>query len=181
MDKFTRLFYELYRMKSILRTGWMFRGIKNGESLSDHCFGTTLLALFLLEEEKNLDALKVLKMAILHEAGEVRIGDVTHPSKKYLTNKDVAELEAVKDIFKEFNNEYTELIKEFIECNTKEALLVKAADKLDMMLTAYLYELNGAKSLSDFWENLETDKAINAFNLTRRVYEDIKSLRKQLK
>ncbi|MBO0723620.1 MAG: oxetanocin, partial [Blastocatellia bacterium] len=40
-----------------------------------------------------------------------------------------------------------------------EARLVKAADKLDLLLQAFEYEKGGARRLQEFWESAEEDFA----------------------
>ena len=44
LDKVIRDFLTL---KKIRRTGWQLRGIKEGESIADHCFGVVFLTYFL--------------------------------------------------------------------------------------------------------------------------------------
>ncbi len=70
---------ELYKLKSIPRTGWVERGIKGGESVADHTLFAYNLALFYLPEEsdnKQYNKDKILRMLLMHDNGEVRIGDL---------------------------------------------------------------------------------------------------------
>ena len=65
-----------------IRSGWDKEhwNIKSEriESIAEHVYGTLILAISLDSEfEFNLDLDKVLKMLILHEIGEVIIGDIT--------------------------------------------------------------------------------------------------------
>ena len=47
---------------------------------------------------------------------------------------------------------YHALWREFEECETAEARLVKAADKLEMMIQAREYEGEGHRTLDEFWD-----------------------------
>ena len=74
-------FYMLANtLKNKLRTGWLEIGIekKRVESVSEHIFGTLILAIAIDSEYKlDLDMLKVFKMLILHETEEILMPDYT--------------------------------------------------------------------------------------------------------
>ena len=40
---------EIGILKSLPRTGWLIHGIKNGESIADHCYRMTLLSMVLAD------------------------------------------------------------------------------------------------------------------------------------
>ena len=43
----TGLLREYLTLKKIRRTGWQLRGVRDSESLADHCFGVVLLTMLL--------------------------------------------------------------------------------------------------------------------------------------
>ena len=43
------------------------------------------------------------------------------------------------------------------EGNTPEVHIVKDADRLDMMIQAFMYEQTGQKNLDDFWRNVREE------------------------
>ena len=49
------------------------------------------------------------------------------------------------------------LLQEYEERISLESRIVKAADKLDLLLQAREYEKGGAQSLHEFWKSSETD------------------------
>ncbi len=138
------------------RTGWLLRGIRPCESIADHTFGVALVALLLVdalrEEGLSVDGEKVLAMAILHDAPEARTGDIPMPSK-------TAELESAVDALEQ--RLATQLLpplllerwREAEAGESLEARIVKAADKLQMMIKAHCYESQGRGRLDEFWNN----------------------------
>jgi putative hydrolase of HD superfamily len=119
-------------------------------------------------EELNME--KLLRMAILHEICEVRTGDIPYPAVRYL-GRDVkknAEKMAVRDMVASLGNwgsHYGEVFESFENGEGLEAEVVRAADKLEMLLQAFEYELCGHGGLQDFWDNEDTfaDIEINEF------------------
>jgi 5'-deoxynucleotidase YfbR-like HD superfamily hydrolase/nucleoside phosphorylase len=78
-------FEKLYRLKELRRTGWIVRGIENGETVSSHSFGAYLIALCLLpdhiDEEPDYSKERVLKMLLIHDLAEAYTGDLLPEDK----------------------------------------------------------------------------------------------------
>jgi len=163
------IFQAVSLLKKLKRTGWILRGIRNGESLAEHSFGTACLAWVLSREIKNppLDSDKVLKMAIVHDISEAFIGDIPYVALKYFSEKSQMENAAFADITADIEpdlrDEMRNLFAEFQAEETPEAKFVKAVDKLDMLITAAEYEKAGTASLLDFWNNSSTFEALKPF------------------
>ncbi len=74
---------EIYKLKTLLRRGWVMRHIADAESKrvesdGEHVFSTALIAWAVMKKKNlKLDEAKVLKMALIHELGEIDFGDVT--------------------------------------------------------------------------------------------------------
>ncbi|HWA52340.1 MAG TPA: HD domain-containing protein [Patescibacteria group bacterium] len=148
-------------LKRIDRTGWVKKGVKNPESVSDHSYRVAVIAM-LVAPLLDLDQAKLIKMALLHDLGEAVIGDVIWEKGKKIigsqSEKHKDEGEAVKQIFDKTNNkEYVELWEEFELQTSKEAQVLKQIDKLEMAIQAYEYEREGnpSEKLNEFWENAE--------------------------
>ena len=79
---------EIGVLKNLPRTGWRFRGIKDAESVADHCYRVSLLSMILADvltaQDVPLDVEKVMRIALLHEVAEARIGDLPFPALKYI-------------------------------------------------------------------------------------------------
>ena len=109
------------QLKNIYRQGWLKVRIglehkDKCESVADHSFSVALLALTIIEKNHlNLDALKCIKMGIIHELGEVYAGDYTPFDNITLEEKHNKEKEAIlnsyKIFFKTFNSDLQILIQ----------------------------------------------------------------------
>ena len=153
---------EIGVLKNLPRTGWRFRGIKDAESVADHCYRVSLLSMILAdvlaEQGVPLDVEKVMRLALLHEVAEARIGDLPFPALEYIPEavKKTGEQAAVESMFEHFGplqQKYMQLWEEFEEGTSIEGKLVRAADKLELMIQVLEYEKIGYRSLDKFWTN----------------------------
>jgi putative hydrolase of HD superfamily len=64
-------------LKRVPRTGWLDRGVPtaNAESVADHSYMTALIAWTLALDDPDLDADRVLKLAMIHDLAEAIVGD----------------------------------------------------------------------------------------------------------
>src|SRR5258705_431068 len=79
---------ELQRLKRLDRTGWTLRGLPNGtESVAAHTFGVCATAMLLADQIKErgleIDCEKVLRMALVHDWAETRVGDMPKTATDY--------------------------------------------------------------------------------------------------
>lgn len=179
-----KVFRDFLTLKKLRRTGWQLRGIRDGESLADHCFGVVLLTYILANEiSVKIDKEKALAMAVIHELGETRIGDIPYTTLKYFPNKSQMETEAVADVLaplsEKTRSKTLALFTEFEGASTVEARFVKAIDKLDMLITAAEYEKAGFSGLTDFWENQSTFRALEEFEELASYAKFLRDRRKQ--
>ena len=152
---------ELQRLKGLDRTGWVLRGFPNGtESVAAHSFGVGVTAMLLADEliarSVAVDVEKILRIALLHDWAEARVGDMPRTATMYFGSevRKQAETAAFRDLAD--NNEvYTNLYHEYEERNTLEARLVKAADVIDLLIQALALERAGGRGLDEFWEVAE--------------------------
>ncbi|MGC4104731.1 MAG: HD domain-containing protein [Thermomicrobiales bacterium] len=76
----TSVFATLLALKTTPRTGWVDRGIpvEVAESVAEHSLQTALIAWMtaLAHPERELDADRVLKLALVHDLAEALIGDI---------------------------------------------------------------------------------------------------------
>ena len=156
------------RLKTVPRIGWLLRGVRDVESVAAHSFGVAFIAMLLADRARArkipVDVERVLRMALLHDLTETRTGDLPSTIKRYFepSTLKAADEKIVKEIFAgigSLGEIYFELWQDYEDRASLEARLVKAADKLDLLLQAYEYEMGGAQSLQEFWESADEDFA----------------------
>lgn len=167
-EKLDSVLRDFLTLKKLRRTGWQLRGIRDGESIADHCFGVVYLTYFLsFLVSAKLDRNKAVSIAIIHEIGETRVGDIPYVTLKYFENKDAMETMAINDVLEPLGGnvakESLALFREFEDGSSLEGRFVKAIDKLEMLVTAAEYEKAGYSGLKDFWDNKTTFKAFEEF------------------
>ncbi len=196
MNKIIETLMKIYKLKELRREGWFIDGVKNGESIASHIFGTAFLILVLGKGRKDIDLEKALEIALVHDIAESETGDiiedykVEYHKKKFskdikggyhgISHKEKFELE--KRIIEEFANkigkkEIVDLWEEFESGKTKEAVFVRSLDKLDMALQALIYEKKKAakNDISHYFEN--ATNTIKDPDIMR-ILKEILSLRK---
>ena len=153
---------ELQRLKRLERTGWTLRGLPNGtESVAAHSFGVAVTAMMLADEVAarglDIDVERVVRMALLHDWAETRVGDMPRTATHYFgaDARKTAEARAFADIISGVGateTAYKALYDDYEQRNSLEARLVKAADVIDLLIQAYALERAGAKGLDEFWD-----------------------------
>ena len=172
-------FYMKYnQLKNIYRQGWLKVRIgldfkDKCESVADHSFSVALLALTIIEENKlNLDTLKCMKMAIVHELGEIYVGDPTPYDGISKEEKHTREKIAIAKVLEPINksNDFLELWEEFEKAETPESKLMKSVDSLEFLLQACAYGYDAKyfeKSLSKITEPHCKEIALAAVEATK--------------
>lgn len=155
---------ELQRLKNLERTGWMLRGLPPcSESIADHSFGVAVTAMLLADEIKSrgveVDAEKVLRMAIMHDWAEALVGDLPRTATNYFGQEARANAEkrAFTDMTKSLSNtvkeKYLELNETYEKRECLESRIVKAADIVDLLIQTLAFERAGLRGLDEFWES----------------------------
>ena len=155
-------FYALYR---IVRTGWtrVIADFKCGcggvENVAEHSFKTMALARAMAGKESH----RLSLMALIHDHAELLIGDLTPGQFDNRRQKHEMEWQAysgfirVSSLEAEKQNEVLSLYRECLENRSEDAKIVHLADKLDMALQAYVYEVMLQVDLSEFFVSASED------------------------
>lgn len=153
---------ELQRLKRLDRTGWVLRGFASGtESVAAHSFGVCVTAMLLADEllaqGVAVNVEKTLRLALLHDWAETRIGDMPRTATSYFGAevRKQAETAAFRDLIGQVNKPdglYTNLYEDYEQRHSLEARLVKAADVIDLLVQALALERAGGHGLEEFWE-----------------------------
>ncbi|MBC5793203.1 MAG: HD family hydrolase [Nanohaloarchaea archaeon] len=178
---------ESYNVKDEVRTGWLFKGVRDPESVASHVWGVKFLCLLYAEEE-DVDEGRAVKMAVIQDLPEAKTGDLVsekHAERYELTDeeKDRKERVAMHELPPENRfDDIIELWEEYQERETRTARFVKDMDMIDMCFQALKYEIehrrSPEKSMDEFFEytepRLNTDTGKELFEELKSRYEKVK-------
>lgn len=143
-----KFFFELGILKHMQRTGWLWLGELEGDSVASHSFRVSIIAYY-LAKKIGLDAEKAAVMALFHDLHETRLWDLNPITKKYAkideekayksVIRDIPELKSVFNLWKEYHKRETLLAK-----------VVKDADLLELIFQALYYARKGNKLAYEF-------------------------------
>lgn len=149
------------KSKKLHRAGWVREKIKDPESVAEHSFRVSVLAM-VLSDPLGLDKEKLIKMALLHDLGEVVTGDIVWSRGNIIDIKKRAEKEqmekqGLEKVFKtlEDSDEYKKIFEEMIARSSEEAKIFWQIDKIEMAMQALEYEKDQNKSLDEFFVNAD--------------------------
>ena len=139
----SEFFFQIAGLKKLPRSGWKIKvGLENSESVAEHSYMMSVMAM-VLSDLKSLNSIKVIKMSILHDWAESKIGDfmpdeIGYDKKSELEN--YAMIEILESLPQRLQSDYQNIWNEFLVRDTPEARLVHEIDKLEMALQAKIYE-----------------------------------------
>ena len=133
----------MQELKKLPRSGWKIKiGLDDSESVAEHSYMMSVMSM-VLADMKSLNSEKVIKMSILHDWAESKIGDfmpdeIGYDKKSELEN--YAMIEILELLPQKIQSNYQDIWDEFLVRDTPEARLVHELDKLEMALQAKIYE-----------------------------------------
>jgi putative hydrolase of HD superfamily len=140
-------FKSAINLKNISRQGWIDKlSLKHPESVADHSYSMAIMGMIISDLE-NYDSEKILKMILLHDLAESKIGDYTPgeidaDKKERIENNAFFEITAKLPIT--LKSQYDEIWTEYQNHATPESKIVHQIDKLEMALQAKTYQKEGA-------------------------------------
>ena len=160
LENAMRFYLLATRLKYKIRSGWDEKhwnvSKERLESVAEHVYGTCILAISLDSEfECYIDLNKVIKMLVIHELGEVLIGDITPFDNVSKEEKLRLEHEAIIKVIGNLvkKDELISLLFEFDERKTREAIFAYHCDKLEADLQSKVYQDMGYQNSLDNQEN----------------------------
>ena len=119
-----------------------------------------------------------MEIALVHDLAEMRVGDLPRTASRYFPEgaKKEAERAAMDEILAPLPARSRDLYAEYEAAESAEARLVKACDKLQLMVKVAVYEGWGAGGLKEFWENPENFPD-GGFAPVREVFEELRRRR----
>ncbi|XP_018598033.1 5'-deoxynucleotidase HDDC2 [Scleropages formosus] len=169
------------QLKRVPRTGWVYRHVKNPESVSDHMYRMAVMALTLADE--SFDKSRCIKLALVHDMAECIVGDIAPADNVSKEEKHRREEDAMKHLTSllkdSVRKEIYELWEEYESQLSPEARLVKELDQLEMVLQAHEYEEleNNPGKMQEFFDttqgrfhNPEVLQLVNSLNQERAAH-----------
>ncbi len=149
------LLCELQALDRVPRSGYVLRGVAEPESVTEHSWHVLFLVWALGRDVPGLDVARAVEIALVHDLAELRVGDLPRTAGRYFPEgaKAAAESAAMAEILAPLPEDARALYAEYQAAETLEARLVKACDKLQLMLKVSVYEGWGAQGLAEFWAN----------------------------
>jgi putative hydrolase of HD superfamily len=134
LDRIADFLFEVGMLKRTPRTGWQFLAGARGESVADHSFRVAIIAFALSRlDGADVDADRVLRLALVHDLAEARTGDLNYMNQKYVqVDEERASADLVRGL--PFAAEIAELLAEYRAEATGEAILAHDADQLELLL-----------------------------------------------
>ncbi len=158
VDELLEALLALGALEHLPRTGWLQRGIPDAEPVAAHVLGTALVALALAPRvEPPLDVDRCVTLAVVHDAPEALLGDLPRSAAERLPvgAKRAAETRAAQDLLAPLSARALESWREYDAAQTREARLVRLADRLHLGLRLLAYLRAGRRGLDEFIEGLQ--------------------------
>lgn len=170
MDPIANFLFETGVLAKTPRSGFHFLG-SGKQSVAEHTNRTVYTGYALAMLEKDVDVFKVMKMCLFHDLAEARTSDLNYVHQKYVTSD---EKKAVADLTAnlEFGENIKKIIQEYEDHDSKEAIIAKDADNIELIL--FLKELIdvGYKGPETWIDNLiKRLKTAAAQKLAQRILE----------
>lgn len=154
MKELVNFFFETGMLKHAKRSGWWLINIKDPENIAEHSFRTAVISYFLAKLE-NVNTEKVVMTCLFHDLHESRVNDLHKVGQRYIEFKD-AEKKASKEQTEslgDFGKEIFELNEEFQNQKTKESIIAKDADYIEVAVQAKEYLEIGYKDAQNWINN----------------------------
>ncbi|QLJ00272.1 HD domain-containing protein [Streptomyces sp. NEAU-sy36] len=147
--------FEAGTLKHTARTGWWMAGVRQPETVAEHSWRTSLIASIIARME-GADPARAALLAVWHDTGETRTGDVNHLGKKY-TDGEADPRDIAGDQVAGMPAAVADAVKEIIGTyearDTPEAVCARDADKLECMIQGIEYRDQGYANAQRWIDN----------------------------
>ncbi len=166
------LFAEAGLLKKIKRSGWWVAGIKDPESVAEHCFRCAVMGYYIAHLER-ADPSKVMGMGLFNDLHEARINDLHKMGHFYIDFKRAEQKvfeDQTKDLEPGVRQALRALRQEYEAQVSLESLIARDADILECLLQAKEYYDHGYPTAKKFFKTAPDHlKTKTAKRLWRRI------------
>jgi putative hydrolase of HD superfamily len=124
--------FEMGILARTPRSGLWYLGTGK-QSVAEHINRVTYIGLTLAQMEGDVDVAKVIQMCLLHDISEARTADHNYTHQKYVKVDEESALKDLTDTLP-FGEYIQDMVGEYQERKTKESILAKDADNLELLL-----------------------------------------------
>lgn len=177
MNELINCLKELTHLKAVYRGNIVN---SRNESSADHSWSCMLIADVLIDYiDESLDRAHVLELLLYHDLVEIYAGDAKFNSPKQMGEKDEKEKAAFERITALIpdSSRYKDLLSEYEERKTREALFAKAVDCIDALISTLKHD--GKTPADGFTEELIRNKYkpwVEKFEFIDKLFEEIMKL-----
>ena len=168
-----KILHVAERLKDTTRHSWTSKGRR--ESVAEHSWRLTVMAWFIRDEFPEADWMKVMTMAALHDMGEAFTGDIPAfvKSGSDRTNEEKQMERWCGELPQPYGEELAALFREMEALESVEARIVKALDKLEVLVQHNEADIST-------WLPLEYDLNLTYGDQYVAFSEYLKSLRREI-
>ena len=164
---------EAGMLKRVRRSGWWVLGIKDPETVADHCFRCAVIG-YIIACMEDVAPYRVLLMTLFNDIHEARINDQHKMAQRYMDfqkAEDKAFSGQIEVLPKKMKNELSGMRAEYTRQSTKESVIARDADILECLIQAKEYQEHGFKEAFRFMkkapEKLRTKSAKSLWRLAK--------------
>jgi len=134
-------FAEAGLLKRVKRSGWWVAGIKDPESVAEHCFRCAVIGYYIAYCE-GADPFKVVTQTLFNDIHEARINDLHKMGHHYIDFRE-AEIKAFRDQIASLDKRVKEALQamrgEYEKQLSQESIIARDADILECLIQAKEY------------------------------------------
>lgn len=133
LDGVVDFLFEAGMLAKTPRSGFFFLG-SGEQSVAEHLHRTAFIGYCLANMAGDVDTGKVVQMCVFHDVSESRISDLNYVHQKYTERHEEKAHEDLTNSLP-FGDSLKALIEEYEERESKESILTKDADNLELLLS----------------------------------------------
>ena len=138
-------FAEAGLLKRVKRSGWWVAGIKDPETVAEHCFRCGVIGYFLAHGE-GVDPFKVVAMTLFNDIHEARINDLHKMGHHYIDFRHAEQksfADQIADLEKKVKGALQAMREDYDRQLSRESIVARDADILECLIQAKEYVDNG--------------------------------------
>lgn len=175
MKKIVNFFFELGMLNREKHSGHMLCGLENPKSIAAHSYRSAIIA-YILADLEGADPEKTACIILVHDITETRLRDAHKVSARYVDTKSAEPKvfeDQLKNLSKNIQKKWGDYFEQGKKRNTKEGIVAKDADWLEMAVSSrelICLGYKGAQNWIDRIEQaLETDSAKEMLNEIKKT------------